>query len=162
MLAGRVRNWRFSMSANRPDRPTTRIEHDDEGGTVVHLGPETRVVRLGPSMVLVAENDGEGADPNVAEMQVLTGGTTIVCSCSKSGGCVVDIKSEGPGSVRISCESSNCTGSCSKVTIEKGLWDAAEVKTAIAGAIEAAGTPADPSPAGGAKAFGVRPRREAP
>jgi hypothetical protein len=102
------------------NRLGTAIEQTREGLTV-RLGEGARLVRLGPSTVVVAEPDPE-EDEAVAALAV-KGETSISCVCTSNGDCKLILKRKGPSLVTIVCEGSPCRGTgCAKVTLDK-LWD---------------------------------------
>lgn len=99
-------------------RSRTVIEQTQDALTV-RLGEGARLIRLGPSMVVVADPSDD--DDELAAL-ALTGGTTIMCICSGRGECKVSTKQPFPDTIEIACDTAKCDKGCTRHTVDR-LWD---------------------------------------
>lgn len=96
------------------------FEETDEG-LLIHLAEGARLVRLGSSVVVLAEpfdDDTEGVSARLA----MDGGTTFSCVCRGTGNCELVIKPRGDSLVHLVCVAKNC-GGCSRWIIDRNLWN---------------------------------------
>jgi hypothetical protein len=92
---------------------------------IIHLAAESRLLRVGPSMVIVAEphEGGDGQSPSIMRSG---GSISCVCPNSEGGGCKIVITVDGPRTVTVRCVSDGCKAGCSRWIVDDaglhGIW----------------------------------------
>jgi hypothetical protein len=113
-------------------REVSRIEETHDG-LVIHLAENSRLVRLGPSIVVIAEPLQENGKPTLTSM--MQAGTTISCVCGSvnegSEKCQVQITTHGPSTVSIKCVKDGCSEACTRFTTDTEGWRVLRVEAAF-------------------------------
>lgn len=113
-------------------REVSRIEETHDG-ILVHLAENSRLVRLGPSIVVIAEPLQEDDKPRLTAM--MQAGTTISCVCgSVNQGdkkCQVQITTQGPSTISLKCVKDGCTEACTRFTTDSEGWRVLHVEASF-------------------------------
>jgi hypothetical protein len=99
------------------ERTSTIIEQT-RAGLTVRLGEGARLVRLGPSTVLVADPD-RGDTAELAAALPLNGGSLITCMCRGPAECRVVIRPQDRDKVEIACDPSECKNGCTRTIVDR-------------------------------------------